>query len=149
MKIAWLACVLCAASLLAACGGDNPSDAPKDMPKSGVISTTEAPAAPVTQAASTEPLPAALAGHWLLDDKSLDLKIQGHDWLETSEGTAMPAQTVEYQSTCESGEKAQPCLLVKGEFDATFYAVLKLDAQSMTLQMIDSEMPPQTFARVP
>ena len=148
MKTAWLVTVLCATSLLTACGGDKPSDAPQSDPKVEMVKTTEAPAAPVEQTA-VEPLPAALAGTWQSEDQSFVVKIQGSDWLESSEGTPMPAQTVEYQSNCAYGEKNQPCLLVKWEFDAIFYAIVQLDANNLVLKMIDGDMPQQVFKRVP
>ena len=149
MKTAWLVTVLCATSLLAACGDDKPSDASQTEPKVEMVKTTEAPAAPIEQQTVAEPLPAALAGTWQSEDRSFEIKINGSDWLETSEGSPMPAQTVEYQASCSYGEKNQPCLLVKGEFDAIFYAIVKLDATNLILQMIDSDMPQQVFKRVP
>ncbi len=150
LSLAWFVSVCCAVSLLAACGEKQPTTptTADTEAKAEIVQTTEAPAVPVEKNTKHEPLPAALQGVWQADDQSFEVQIQGNDWLETSEGSPMPPQTVDYQSTCASGEQNKPCLLVQGEFDAIYYNVLKLEPNSMVLQMIDSEMPPQTFTRV-
>lgn len=78
-------------------------------------------------------------------DKTYTLTISGEEWLETHDGTPLPASTFEYQTQCNLGEQKEPCLLVKGEFDVMFYHIGKHDDE--TLELLPEGLAPLHFTR--
>jgi len=102
-------------------------------------------------AQSSADVTSKLTGHWQSEqDAAYELTIKGKQFLESSGGKTMADQTFEYQEHCESGDAAvKSCLLVKGQFDATFYTIVNNDAEHLELSIIGGTGNTLKFKRTP
>ncbi len=122
-----------------------------------VYAASADPSKPVGAYFSPESAPSSadvtskLTGHWQSEqDAAYELTIKGKQFLESSGGKIMAEQTFEYQEHCESGDVAvKSCLLVKGQFDATFYSIINNDAEHLELSLIGGTGNTLKFKRIP
>lgn len=155
MKPYWLG-LFVSVMLLTACGEKSATQqttaTPPNTPKPE-IEVTSAPkpgqtaAAQVLNAQDQEKVK-QLQGSWQSEEeKGYQVTMKDGKWMESFDDQVMPEQTYEYQPKCADGDGSKPCLLVKGEFDATFYNVLKQEPNALVIQM--SEMDPIKLVRKP
>jgi hypothetical protein len=102
-------------------------------------------------AKSSADVTSKLTGHWQSEqDATYKLTIKGKQFLESHSGEAMPDQTFEYQAHCKSFDAAvKSCLLVKGQSDATYYAIVNNDAEHLELSIIGGMGNTLKFKRIP
>lgn len=90
-----------------------------------------------------------LTGHWQSEQNATyELTIKGKQFLENRGGKTTIDQTFEYQAHCESGDAAKSCLLVKGQFDATYYSIVNNDAEHLELGLIGGADKTLKFKRI-
>lgn len=77
-----------------------------------------------------------LQGKWKsLTDKGLVLKVKGNQWSTfDAKGKPVLSETVQYQAKCESGEQTKPCLAISGQFDISYYQIIKLTKKELTIK---------------
>jgi hypothetical protein len=140
--------MICASFVLQSCflrNADKPASSDKQaMP----VNTTAV-------GAIENPILQALQGRWRSqNDPAIEIEIKGDQYITFQDGLQLVTETVEAFENCPRfcfggmEAAAMPCFVTKGEFDATCYAIVKLEGDMLVCNLIGGSGESLTFQLV-